>query len=90
MKPCQKRRQGHLPTQAKKRQMFARVAARDEWMCWICGNEIDPDLPREHDEAGTLDHAVPFSGGGRFTLANLRLAHRVCNEFRGINMREAA
>lgn len=62
--------------------MFHAVAVRDGWTCTLCGEPVDRELPREHWMAGTLDHIVPFPEGGRFMLANLQLAHRLCNQRR--------
>jgi 5-methylcytosine-specific restriction endonuclease McrA len=44
--------------------------------CWLCNEEIASDEL-------TLDHIVPHSRGGRNAIANVRLAHRSCNQVRG-------
>ncbi len=44
--------------------------------CWICRRQI------AFSEM-TLDHVMPKSKGGTDALANLRPAHRHCNELKG-------
>ena len=64
------------------------LAARDGWVCWLCEGEIDPEAPRSHPGAPTVDHVVPKSRGGRTEASNLRLAHRRCNGRRGNDLPE--
>lgn len=71
------------PRSKEKRRQMIKIRERDGDNCWICDNPIDFDLPRDHDEAGTLDHVVPFSRGGSNLLENLRIAHRICGDRRG-------
>ena len=57
------------------------VISRDGDRCWLCGNRIDLDLPKDHPLAPSLDHIVPKSrGGSSNSFYNLALSHRVCNE----------
>lgn len=60
------------------------VLERDDWTCALCGKPIDRNLPPgSHDRAGTADHIVPVSDGGRWwALRNLRAAHVSCNRAR--------
>jgi 5-methylcytosine-specific restriction endonuclease McrA len=52
--------------------------------CWICSEEIDLTLHRNHKKSWTLDHLVPLSAGGDpYDESNLRPAHRDCNSRRG-------
>lgn len=68
---------------AKDRRRLCRaLLLRDGPFCGICDNEIDLDLPRDHDEAWTLEHLKPYAEGGGSTQDNLVLAHRVCNHGR--------
>lgn len=65
-------------------QRVTRLMARDGLCCAICAELLqrsvrDPESPRYI----TFDHIVPRSKGGLDELANLRLAHRRCNESRG-------
>lgn len=43
--------------------------------CWLCNREIVGEEP-------TIDHVVPRALGGSHALANLRLAHALCNRRR--------
>lgn len=52
-------------------------------VCWLCGGDIDMDLPRDHDMAFSLDHIVPVGRGGDI-MGETRPAHRICNSSRGI------
>lgn len=44
--------------------------------CALCG------MPIAFDEA-TLDHKIPISRGGSNRIANLQLAHLLCNQYKG-------
>jgi hypothetical protein len=65
---------------------IARLAERDGWWCWLCGQAIDP-AARGPWQA-TVDHLVPRSRGGGNEPGNLRLAHRRCNNRRGSHLPE--
>lgn len=52
------------------------VAARDRWLCSICGGEVTR-------KTWSLDHVVPLTKGGHHTYANVALAHRRCNSSKG-------
>ena len=65
---------------------LARIAERDGWWCWLCGDAIDPMAVGPWQP--TIDHLVPRSRGGSADLANLRLAHRRCNNRRGSHLPE--
>lgn len=66
----------------------ARLAERDGWTCWLCGGEVDPTAPTTSPWRATIDHLVPRSRGGGTEPANLRLAHRRCNNARGSHLPE--
>jgi 5-methylcytosine-specific restriction endonuclease McrA len=56
----------------------SRVLKRDGAVCRICGK----------DEELTLDHIIPLSlGGSRWSLANIRVLCKKCNEKRGNDIR---
>lgn len=61
----------------QRRELVLALQARDGDRCWIC------TAPFYGSELRTLDHVVPRSRGGTRELANLKLAHRVCNSRRG-------
>lgn len=50
--------------------------------CAICGEQVSLKEPDAEDYA-TIDHVIARSRGGPEDIANLRLAHRGCNEARG-------
>lgn len=67
----------------------ARVRVRrrvlaEETICHLCGHEVDVTLPAGMPDSPELDEIVPVSLGGSPTdRANIRLAHRICNQRRG-------
>src|SRR3954447_5673084 len=65
---------------------LTRIAERDGWWCWLCGEAIEPDAVGPWQP--TIDHLVPRSRGGSSELSNLRLAHRRCNNHRGSHLPE--
>jgi hypothetical protein len=52
-----------------------RLMTRDKGICWLCRKFVS----REY---ATRDHVIPYSHGGPNHEANLKLAHRKCNEKR--------
>lgn len=63
------------------RRATARLRANSS-VCWICGLQIDLDLPYTDAMSFTADHVVPRSKGGSL-LGELKAAHRSCNSKRG-------
>jgi len=57
---------------------------RDQDVCWLCGQWIDPDLKSPHPKSWTADHVNPIARGGH-NHGELRPAHRDCNTRRGKN-----
>ncbi|WP_166790755.1 HNH endonuclease [Cryobacterium mannosilyticum] len=55
------------------------VYERDEWMCQICGAEVNREVLYPDSWSATLDHIVPLSRGGNHTRENSALAHLYCN-----------
>lgn len=56
--------------------------------CWICADPIDPGLRWPHPMSGTGDHVVPIEAGGAILdRANVRAAHRTCNQQRHVAWR---
>lgn len=55
------------------------VFQRDNWICCLCGEEIDKKLKFPHPRAATLEHLTPLSRGGTHTLENVSCAHFSCN-----------
>lgn len=61
---------------------------REETHCWLCGGEVDQNLPRGHPMARTADHLTQLCHGGPpADRANLRLAHGRCNTARSNALR---
>lgn len=54
------------------------VQARGE-RCHICRRKVDLSLSGLHKMGPTIDHILPVSMGGTNEIANLNLAHRICN-----------
>ena len=65
------------------KKLHAQVLERDQWLCYLCGNAIDPAVASADPWAATVDHVVPVSAGGSHTAGNLRAAHRRCNVEKG-------
>lgn len=55
-----------------------RIAARDRWTCHVC------ELGFKRNDPWELDHDTPIARGGTNLMGNLRLAHRSCNNEKGI------
>lgn len=53
--------------------------------CWLCGQPISYELPKEHPEAFNFDHAYPVDQRPDLAEdpANFRPSHKHCNERRG-------
>lgn len=66
------------------RRVQAQVYATES-VCHLCGQPVDPTLPANHDMARSVDHIIPLAlGGDPTSRANLRLAHRLCNQRKGV------
>lgn len=55
------------------------LLARDGNQCWYCDKPINFELRSPSKLAGTLEHLVAKSLGGKSTLDNLALCHAKCN-----------
>lgn len=65
------------------RKIRLRVAERDGWICQLCGDAVDARLPARHPLSATIDHRTPRGvGGSRSSVANMQLAHQLCNGLR--------
>lgn len=57
----------------------------EESVCWVCEDDIDPAIRWPHSLCGTADHVVPIViGGALLDRANVRAAHRACNQDRHV------
>lgn len=65
---------------------WARLRAqvlREEKSCWYCGQGFSPRHAWPHRLSPTADHVLPLEGGGALLdRANVRAAHRECNQKR--------
>lgn len=52
----------------------AEIAARDGWICAVGGERIDPKVKYPAPDAGTVDHIIPRSRGGKDVPDNVQLA----------------
>lgn len=69
---------------------WGQICARDGWICWICGQPIDPDQRFPHPLSGSCDHVVPLLLGGSDEDSNLRAAHFQCNSRRQAGQKPSA
>lgn len=56
-----------------------KVFDNDNWLCGICGELVDKEIPYPDRESASVDHIVPLSKGGNHTYDNLQIAHLQCN-----------
>lgn len=82
-----RRYQRHVRRQAIRRSALGQcetftlrdVAVRDGWCCHLCGKRVPNRQYAARPTDPTLDHLIPISDGGEHTLANVALAHNLCN-----------
>lgn len=67
------------------RYTLAEIALRDGGKCHLCRKRVDMSLSGMDPRGPNIDHLVPVSAGGDDSPANVRLAHRDCNNARGVN-----
>ncbi|RXZ51873.1 HNH endonuclease [Agromyces binzhouensis] len=58
------------------------VLERDGYVCQICQLPTDPNAHPIDDTYPVLDHHSAVAWGGGDDIANLRTAHRWCNEWK--------
>lgn len=66
--------EGFLLSKAERVQI---LLLRDGNFCYICKKEFGAKEKR------TIDHWIPLSKGGSWSIDNLRLAHKRCNAWKG-------
>ena len=53
-------------------------------VCGICGKPVDKSIKYPDPMSPTIDHIIPIAKGGHPSdMANLQLAHRMCNRAKG-------
>lgn len=55
----------------------------DDWICGLCGGEVDPKLEWPDPYCATLDHIRPVTRLGAHSMGNLQTAHWICNLRKG-------
>lgn len=59
------------------------ILNRDDWVCQLCREPIDPLIYWPAPMSGVVDHIVPVVRGGTNDPDNLQAAHSTCNGSRG-------
>ena len=59
------------------------IYERDNWLCGICGTQIDPAAKLPDQMSASVDHIIPISRGGTHERANAQAAHLFCNVSKG-------
>jgi len=72
---------GHVrPSRNASSKRRIQVGERDGWVCHRCGLPIDPSLDWPHPLSPVADHhPIARDDGGPPILANLKIAHALCN-----------
>ena len=67
-----------------------KLAKRDGDVCWLCGQLVDWNdykIIKGQKQSGnyypSIDHVVPVALGGEHSWDNVKLAHRICNSYKG-------
>lgn len=67
-----------------------KLAERDGYICWLCGQLVDfndYEIRDGQKQSGnyypSIDHIIPVSLDGEHSWDNVKLAHRICNSYRG-------
>jgi hypothetical protein len=90
-KPCQalfewqcKKAYNHKSRHSHVGKLIPYIGQRDKWRCSICGRKVKSQIYNNQDRwSPTIDHVVPVAEGGTDDLANLKLAHMICNSKKG-------
>jgi 5-methylcytosine-specific restriction endonuclease McrA len=59
------------------------VFERDNWVCHICGKQVDRDAKHPSPESPSIDHVIPLAQYGLHERSNLATAHLICNIRKG-------
>ena len=59
------------------------IMDRDNGLCQLCGERVEPMAHRTHPLYPELDHITPLSKGGDHCRENVWLTHRECNAQKG-------
>jgi 5-methylcytosine-specific restriction endonuclease McrA len=58
---------------------WSTVGPKDNWLCHLCNEKVEPDAKIGSGQGPTIDHVIPISKGGKHEWENVKLAHRSCN-----------
>lgn len=59
-----------------------RIAERDGWICYLCGEEIDKTghtKDKKNSRGASADHVMPLCVGGPDLESNVKATHYQCN-----------
>lgn len=59
------------------------IGDRDDWICGLCREPVDPERAPDNPRAPTLAHHVHPDNGGLHTRENCFIAHRDCRAAHG-------
>jgi hypothetical protein len=77
----QKRRRARKKGLLHERIASLKVYKRDNWICGICKNPVDPQA-KDWKQRPSLDHIIALANKGTHTYGNVQLAHRICNSIK--------
>lgn len=64
------------------------IFVRDNWICGLCAEPVEPVLKHPDPMCASIDHVVPVKLGGTHTRANVQCVHLVCNLRKGARAAE--
>ena len=76
-------------TEESKTISLAKLYERDNGICYLCGGVCEYTDDYNSDNYPTIDHVIPIARGGKDEWKNIRLAHRVCNMAKGVEIVES-
>ena len=82
MLESKRRREKQLAAGFVEKVSYEAVYERDNGVCQICGLPVHPTKGIDNNWDGTIDHIQPLSVGGKHSMSNCQLAHRICNSLK--------
>lgn len=74
------RKQPYRKQSAKDKRAFRySIGQRDNWICGVCGQQIDKELKYPNPQSASLRHIQPLSKGGTHSKDNVQIVHLHCN-----------
>lgn len=59
------------------------IYERDDYMCKLCNQPLNMQVPAPHPLSPSIDHIIPISKGGTHEPNNVQAAHFICNSHKG-------